>query len=261
MPTRISVAIITLNEERNIERCLKSVSFASDVVVVDSGSSDRTLEIAKAYGAKIHHQSWLGFGPQKNKAIDLCESDWILSLDADEALDDQAIAFLKEFQTGGTTTENKAFRFARLSFYMNRWIRHGGWYPDLQLRFFNRKHWRWSEDPVHEKVTGQGSVERAPGKILHWVFRDLFHQIETNNRYSTLGAEALVKKGKSFSFLKLIFKPISKFLETYIVKLGFLDGLPGFIISVGAAYSVFLKFSKVWEFQKIKGSQNPPKEG
>lgn len=251
MAIPLSVVIITKNEAHNIEACINSVRFVDDIVVLDSGSTDATREVAAGLGAKVFAEEWRGFGPQKRRAVELALHDWVLSLDADEALDIDAQDFLKTFaEEVKSELTPAAYKFERESFHLGRWIKHGGWSPDYQIRLFNRLKANWSHDLVHEKVVTAGEIGKAKGKIKHWVFTNLAHQIDTNNRYSTLGAEALYAKGVKFSLSKLIFKPYSKFIETYIVKGGFRDGLPGFIISVGAAYSVFLKFAKLWELEQ-----------
>lgn len=243
----ISLVIITLNEDENIARCIQSVPWADEVIVLDSNSKDKTREIAESLGAKVHIQNFLGFRDQKQKATDLAKNDWILSLDADEAL---SLGLSQEIlDTFDTTPIQDGYRMPRLSFHLGRWIKHGGWYPDRQLRFFNRKKAKWGGGHVHEKIECE-NVGTFKNNLLHYVFRDLKHQVDANNRYSTLGAQDLYDRKKKFSFLKLIFKPISKFIETYIWKFGFMDGLPGFIISVGAAYSVFLKFAKLKELHQ-----------
>ena len=255
----LSLVIITLNEEKNIERCIKSVPFASEVVVVDSQSRDRTSALAQKACSELgialnfKDQSWLGFGPQKQAATELAKFDWVLNLDADEALSPELVSEIQ--QRFSSLKPDTAHLLPRKSFHMGRWILHGGWYPDRQLRLYNKKHFGWSQDTIHEKVIAKnssGAVDasfRSP--LLHYVFRDLHHQIETNNRYSGLQAQAYLASGKKFSFLKLLVKPWSKFFECYIIKLGFLDGFPGFIIAVGAAYSVFLRWSKIWEQERL----------
>lgn len=246
---RLSVAIICLNEEANLERCLKSVPFANEFVVLDSGSTDRTQEIAKNLGAKVFDEPWRGFRAQKQRAVDLCSNDWILSLDADEALSPEAAWEVERLLSANELDAFDGFEFPRLTWNLGRWIRHGGWYPDWQLRLFNRKRASWKGgENVHERVEAQ-RVKRLSVDLHHWPFPDHAEQVATNNRYSGLGAKELAAKGKRFSIAKLIFKPYSKFIETYFLKRGFLDGLPGFIISVGAAYSVFLKFAKLWELE------------
>lgn len=246
----LSLAIICLNEEANIERCIRSVPFADDIVVLDSGSTDRTREIALQCGARVFDEEWRGFRAQKQRATDLCRHDWVLSLDADEALSDESQNELKHLLANGLAGDG--YEFPRLSWALGRWIRHGGWYPDWQLRLFNRAQASWQGgEHVHERVSAV-SVTRLQAPILHWPFATHAEQVATNNRYSGLGADELRKRGVSFSLFRLIWKPISKFLETYFIKRGFLDGLPGFIISVGAAYSVFLKFAKLWESEHVK---------
>lgn len=245
----ISLAIITLNEEAHIARCIQSVPWASEVIVVDSGSQDKTVEIAKELGAQVYAQKFLGFGPQKQWALDKTNQDWVLSLDADEALSPELSQEIQKKWKEGF--EAQGYFLPRLSYHMGRWIRHGGWHPDYQLRLFNKKFARWGGGHVHEKIICE-KTKKLKHVIYHWVFRDLSHQVEANNRYSSLGAQDLKDRKKKFCLCKLLFKPISKFVECYFFKRGFLDGLPGFIIAVGASYSVFLKFSKLYESQIVK---------
>jgi len=241
----ISLVVITLNEEANIERCLKSVPFAQDIVVLDSGSTDRTVEIAKQCGARTFVEAFRGYGEQKRRACELAGEDWVLSLDADEALSPALAEEIRKLSPH-TLAEYEGYEMPRLSFHMDRWIRHGGWYPDYQLRLFNRKQAGWQNLKLHERVEAK-RVGALRADIYHYVFKNLADQVETNNEYSTLGAQELQHRGRKFSVTMLVLKPISKFLETYIWKRGFLDGIPGFVIAVGAAYSVFLKFAKLWE--------------
>lgn len=243
------MVVITYNEERNIARCLNSIPWVDDIVVLDSASQDRTQEIARSLGARVFSEPFRGYREQKQRATDMAKHDWVISLDADEALSPELSDEIRKLLESGEPTVD-GFLTSRLSFHLGRWIRHGGWFPDRQIRFFHRKRARWVGGHVHERVEAI-SKGRLQNPILHWVFRDLSHQILTNNTYSSRGAQDLQERGKKFSLMKLIFKPISKFLETYVIKRGFLDGLPGFIISVGAAYSMFLKFAKLWEIQKL----------
>ncbi len=236
----LSLVIITKNEEHNLKRCIESVPFASDIVVLDSGSSDNTVALAKNLKARVFEEPWRGFGPQKKRAVELAQYDAVLCLDADEALSKGLQKEISDLLRSGPITA--AYECPRQSYYLTRFIRHGGWYPDYQLRLFDRTKANWSDSQIHEKVSSP-QVFRLKNPIDHYVFRDIAHQVETNNRYSSLLSQNL----KSFSVFKLIVKPISKFFETYFWKLGFLDGLPGLIISVSAGYSVFLKWSKKWE--------------
>lgn len=245
----ISLVIITLNEETHIERAIRSAPFADDVVVVDSFSTDRTVELAEKAGARVFQEKWRGFGPQKAFATQQAKHPWVISLDADEALSPELAAEIME--SFAELDPEAGYLFPRKSYHLGRWIGYGGWYPDYQLRLFNKSKAQWNSADVHEKVEVVRK-KRMKAPLLHWVFDDLSDQVVTNDRYSTLGAKQLYESGRRFSYVKLILKPVSKFVETYIWKRGFRDGLPGFIISVGAAYSVFLKFAKLWELEKLK---------
>jgi glycosyltransferase involved in cell wall biosynthesis len=249
----ISLVVITLNEERNLARCLGSCSFADEVIVVDSFSSDQTVEVAKKLGAKVIQQKWLGYGAQKNFANSHAKNDWILSLDADEALSPELAT---EIQNHAAKLNPKcAYRMPRLSFYLGRWIRHGGWYPDWQIRLFHKQHSSWDQNAIHEKLQAE-QIVNLQNNLLHFVFKDKSHQVLANDRYSTLQAKKLFEQKVSFRMFKLIFKPIGKFIECYFLKLGFLDGMPGFLIAVSAGYSMFLKWSKLWELEQ----KNPSKQ-
>jgi glycosyltransferase involved in cell wall biosynthesis len=247
MKLPISVVVITKNEASNIERCLKSVPWASELLVVDSQSTDGTREKAETLGARVLNEAWRGFGPQKAFAAKAARFDWILSLDADEAVSPE---LSEEIQNRFAHLDPQTgYEIPRQSFHLGRWIRHGGWYPDAQLRLFHRGHSMWNEAVIHEQVICP-KRERLKHRLLHSVFRNLSEQIDTNNRYSSLQAEELWARGQRFSLVKLLVKPASKFFECYFLKLGFLDGMPGFVIAVGAAYSVFLRWSKLWEREK-----------
>lgn len=244
----VSLVIISLNEEHNIERCIRSVPWVSDIVVIDSGSMDHTVAKAQNLGARVFQEKWKGFGPQKRKGNELAFNDWIISLDADEALSPELSLEIQELFAGGPLSP-KAYRIPRRSFYLGRWIDHGGWYPDYQTRLFNRKVANWSADPVHEKVIFE-NPETLKNPLHHWVFKNISHQVITNDKYSWLGTQALIEKGSQFSLGKLLIKPLGKFIECYFIKRGFLDGLPGFLIAISAAYSMFLKFAKLWEYEQ-----------
>lgn len=245
----ISLVIITLNEEAHIERCIRSAPFVDDVVVVDSFSTDRTVEIAEKCGARVFREKWRGFGPQKAFATEQAKHPWVISLDADEALSSELAAeILERFSS---LDPEAGYLFPRKSYHLGRWIGHGGWYPDYQLRLFNKDRSQWNSAALHEKVEVKRRLKMKQD-LLHWVFDSLSDQVVTNDRYSTLGAQQLAAAGKRFSYFKLFTKPFSKFIETYIFKRGFMDGLPGFIISVGAAYSIFLRFAKLWEMERVQ---------
>ncbi len=246
---KVSLVIITLNEEANIERAIQSVPWVDEVVVLDSGSTDRTVEIAQRLGARTFVESWRGYRDQKVRAADLAQNDWILSLDADEALSAEAAAVAREFLDSSKQNLFDGVEFTRVSFNLGRWIRHGGWFPDRQLRLYHRQRAGWRAGHVHERVEAS-RVLRVPASIQHWPFATHAEQVNTNNNYSTLGAKDLLARGKSYSHVKLVFKPVSKFIECYFLKRGFLDGWAGYVIAVGAAYSIFLKFVKLREMEQ-----------
>jgi glycosyltransferase involved in cell wall biosynthesis len=247
MKLPISLVVITFNEERNLARCLESVAFAQEILVVDSFSTDQTLQIAAQYGAKTLQQKWLGFGGQKNFANKNTQHDWILSLDADEALSPELAQEIKN--KFANLKPECAYSFPRKSFFLGRWIMHGGWYPDRQIRLFNKKHSQWLESAIHEKINNPNVIEFSK-PLLHYVFKNVSHQVMTNDKYSSLQAQQLAGSGKTTGLFKIILKPIGKFVECYFLKLGFLDGMPGFIIAISAGYSMFLKWVKVWEIKK-----------
>ena len=253
MKLPVSVVVITKNAGGHIERCLKSVPWASEYLVVDSGSTDSTKAEALGAGARFIEENWRGFGPQKAFAAKNANYDWILALDSDEALSPElSTEILQKFSS---LDPHAGYEMPRQSFHMGRWIKHGGWFPDAQLRLFHRSYSMWDDSPIHEQVICEKKA-RFQNVLLHYVFEDLSDQIETNNRYSGLQADLLWEKNQRFSLFKLVVKPWSKFIECYFLKLGFLDGLPGFVIAVGAGYSVFLRWAKLWEKQKCQKSSS-----
>jgi glycosyltransferase involved in cell wall biosynthesis len=242
----LSVVIITLNEESHIARAIESVKWAREVIVYDSGSTDRTCEIAQKMGAHVNAGPWSGFGATKRHATALAKYDWILSLDADEEVSEELASEIQ--QQFLSLQPEAAYQISRLSNYLNQWIHHGGWYPDRQIRLFHRGYSNWDEAAIHEKVQSQKTL-RLKNNLYHYVFKNIEHQVQTNNRYSSLQAAELYKNNKSFSWFHYFTKPYVKFIECYFLKLGFLDGWVGFLIARNAAYSVLLKWSKLKELQ------------
>lgn len=257
---KISVTIITLNEESNLPRALKSVigdELLDEIIVVDSGSTDKTVEIAKSFGAKVVFNPWPGYGKQKNFAQTLAKNDWILSLDADEEITpglkkeiQQVIDKIHEDQSLKDPLFTRGFALPRKTFFMGQWIKHGGWYPNCKVRLADRRFSSWTEPNVHEELVVNGNVQFLKSPILHYSFSNIQSQILTNLRFANLGSLELHRTGKRASKIRLVLKPIWKFVETFLLKKGFLDGLPGFIISMNAAHSVFLKHAFLIEAQK-----------
>lgn len=236
----LTAAVISFNEEHNISRCLESLTWADEILLVDSGSTDRTREIAARSGARVLEHAWEGYGQQKNWAMSQARHPWVLFVDADEEvsaeLREEILRFLEH------SGENKGMEFPRRTRFLGRWIMHGGWYPNVLVRLAHRDFARWTEPAVHESLEVRGPVVRARSDLLHYTFRDVGDQVITNVRFSRLGAKVAGERGEKGTFIRILFKPIGKFLETYVWKLGFLDGFPGFVISVNAAHSIFMKY-------------------
>lgn len=242
----LSVAVIARNEADRIEGLLDSVFIADEVVLVDSGSTDGTIDICRRRGARVIEQEWLGYAKQKQLALELSQGEWILSLDADELLSPEAAREIAQaVRTAGP--EVAAFTIPRLSRYLNRWIRHGGWYPDRKARLVRKGHGRWVGDGLHEKLEVDGTIRELKNPLLHYVYRDISDQVRTINRFSTVFAENRSHSGSPEYVILGVFHAVMKFVECAIWKLGFLDGLPGLVIAMNSAFYVFLKHAKAWE--------------
>ena len=239
---KISAAIITFNEERNISRAIESLRCCDEIVVVDSGSNDRTVELAVKLGARVIDSNWRGYAGQKNYASEQCQHDWILSLDADEALSEALEAELWQIKKSGPRFD--AYTMPRLAQYLGRWILHSGWYPDRKVRLFDRKRAKWVGNYVHESVVVDGSVGHLNSNILHFTCNSLSEHLKTMDRYTTLAAEQLVAQQASVGWTQLALDPPWTFFATYVLKRGFLDGTEGLAIAYMAALYNFLKYAK-----------------
>lgn len=242
----LAAVIITRNEEADLERCLKSLAFCDEIVVVDAQSTDRTVEIARRYTDKVQVLPWLGFVEQRRQALKLATAEWVLSIDADEEVSPE---LRREILETVRQSAADAYSLPRKTIHFGRWIRHGGWYPNRLVRLFRKDRGEWRGGEVHEYWHTNGTQGELREDLVHYSFKSLSDQVARNNTYSSLGAKTLRARGKRFTFFRLSVKTFSKFLETYVLKLGFLDGYPGLIISVSAAYSVFLKWAKLWELE------------
>jgi glycosyltransferase involved in cell wall biosynthesis len=242
----LSVAIITLNAASQLEECLRSIDFVDDIVVIDSGSTDETQALAMRYGARVIDQDWLGFGPQKQFAVDSAVHDWVLCLDADERVSPELQGAIKN------ALENPSagsFRFPRCNRFLGRYLKHGEGYPDWSLRLFDRRQARWSDDAVHEKVETETPVGELQGDLLHDSAESLSSYLTKQNRYTSLAADMALAAGKRATFGRLALSPIIRFIKFYFVRQGFRDGLPGLIhISIGC-FNSFIKYSKMLERQ------------
>ena len=239
---KISATIITYNEERNLPRAIESLRCADEIIVVDSGSSDRTVEVAEKLGARVVESAWPGYANQKNLAAERATYDWILSIDADESLSEALEAEIWRLKKNGPQFD--AYTLPRLAQYLGRWIRHSGWYPDRKVRLYNRKKAQWVGAYVHESVAVSGTVGHLESNLLHFTIESLSEHLRTMDRYTTLAAEQLLASGEKITWGRLILEPPWTFFRTYIVKLGFLDGVEGLAIANMAALYNFLKYAK-----------------
>lgn len=239
---KISATIITYNEERNIARAIESLRCCDEIVVVDSGSSDRTVELATNLGARVIESPWPGYAKQKNVAADRAAHDWILSLDADEALSEGLEAEIWQIKKNGPKFD--AYVMPRLAKYLGTWIFHSGWYPDKKVRLYHRDKAQWTGEYVHESVEVGGTIGHLEGRILHYTCDSLSEHLRTLDRYTTLAAEQIVAQKKRVTLWHLAIDPAWTFIRTYIFQLGFLDGFEGLAIAYMAAFYNFLKYSK-----------------
>jgi len=242
---KISVAIIAQDEADRIGGLLKSLGFADEIVVVDSGSSDGTQDICQKAGARVISNAWPGYVVQKQFALDATSHEWILCVDADEEVPAQLAAEISQ-AVAVAGTDVGGFSMPRLSRYLGRWIKHGGWYPDRKVRLVRRGRGKWQGVNPHDKLVVEGGVKRLTNPLLHYVYRGISDQVVTMNSFSEIDARQSHPRGSWFVAVGLV-HAFGKFLECYLWKLGFLDGVPGFIIAVNSAGYVFLKHAKRWE--------------
>jgi glycosyltransferase involved in cell wall biosynthesis len=248
MREKVSACIMTLNEEANIERCLRSVAWCDEIVILDSGSTDRTLEICRTYTDKIYEHPWQGYIGQRNHIRGLASHNWVLFMDADEEVSTSLRQdLLAEIEHG--LTSHVGYIFPRRVHYMGKWIRWGEWNPDLKLRFFKKDHGHSVGEEPHDKVVVDGPVKRLKAPLYHYTYDDLADHIETMNRFSSLSAKAKFEGGYRFRRIDFLFRPAFRFFKGYFLKLGFLDGRRGFLIALISSWGVAIKYAKVWEIQ------------
>ena len=243
----LSAVVITLNAASQLEACLRSLCFCADIVVVDSGSTDGTQELARRHGARVIDCPWRGFGPQKQFAVEQAAHDWVLCIDADERVSAALQASLHETLRAPAFS---AYRFPRCNRFMGRYLRHGEGYPDLSLRLFDRRRARWSDDAVHEKVVTDAAIGTLRGDLMHDSAESIESYLHKQNRYTTLAAEAAYAQGKRASTAQILLSPLVRFIKFYVFRLGFLDGLPGLVhILIGCGNS-FSKYAKMAALQR-----------
>ena len=260
-PPRISAVVITHNEETRLPRCLESLSFADEIVVLDSGSTDATRTVARRYGARVHSRAFDDFAAQKNHAAGLARGQWILSIDADEEVTPELGRELQAIARAADTDDRPvAYRLPRMTYYLGRWIRYGGWYPDLKLRFFRNGSGVFQGGPVHEELSVRGPIETLKHELRHYSYRSISDHLERIHRYSSLIALEKFKNGQRSSIPWALGKAVVKFMITYVYRGGFMDGRVGLVIAVLASYYNFLKYIKLWELHRMNVNEFPTTE-
>jgi len=245
----VSVVIVTKNEEQNIEDALKSVEDAQEIIVVDSFSSDRTVDICKRYTEKVYQHEWQGFARQKQKAVDYAQGQWVMILDADErvtpALKQEIGDIISHGQCSG-------YYVPRENYFIGKWIRHSGWWPDNTLRLFRKEKGRLEPREVHERVVVEGATGYLKNPLRHYTYRSVSDFVERMERYSTLAAREAEKKSGGAGVCSLMVRPLATFVKMYVLRMGFLDGTRGVMLAVLYSYYTFLKYAKVWEMKAGK---------
>ncbi|UCE24618.1 MAG: glycosyltransferase family 2 protein [Candidatus Zixiibacteriota bacterium] len=246
--SQVSAVIIARDEEKNIRRCLESVSWTDEIILVDSGSQDRTLEIAGEYGVKSFHRPWNGYGTAKKEAVRRASGEWILSVDADEEVPPALRDEIKEITASDGSRHG--YYISRKTMFLGRWIKHCGWYPDYVLRLFRRSYGDFNDAVVHEKVILDGEPGRLKNELLHYSYPTLEDYFRKFSWYTTLGADEAARKGVRAGWFDIAVKPALSFLSHYIVRQGFRDGIEGFMVSVLSSIAVMVKYAKVREINR-----------
>ncbi len=250
---KISACIIARDEADRIGPCLESVAFCDEILVVDSGSTDGTQDLARSLGARVIEADWPGWVKQKNRAAEAASHDWVLSLDADERVDDELRAAIEDLRDGvlGDETQPRAYDLTRKVFYLGRWIKHGGWYPEWRVRLFDRRHARWGGVDPHDRIEYAGPTGRIRrGHLDHHTYRSMADQFHQMVRFSKARAEAMHANGQRASLVKLLLRPAWRFFSMYVFRLGFLDGRAGYVLAKVNAHYVFMKYAQLWELAR-----------
>lgn len=244
----MTVTVITRDESANIAAALQSVSWADEIIVIDSGSTDDTVAIATPLATRVVVRDWPGYSAQKNHAAGIASNDWILSIDADERVTPELADEIRRL-LASSTLEARGYRIPRVTWYLGRWIRSTDWYPDYQLRLYDRRAGSWNGRRVHESVNLQGTPGQLRHELQHYAYRDLSHHLATIDRYTTLAAEEWLAQGRTTNGFELFFHPRFAFIRNYLLRIGIKDGEPGLLVSKLNSYYVFLKLAKLWELQ------------
>jgi glycosyltransferase involved in cell wall biosynthesis len=256
--TKLTVTVISYNEGPHIVEALQSVSWADEIILVDSHSTDDTVERARPYVSRIDVRDWAGYGTQKNHAAALASHDWILSVDADERVNPALAAEIQSLLRSGPSASGD--KISRVSNYLGQWIRSTDWYPDYHVRLYDRRSARWSEHTVHESIECPGRVEKLRGELLHYPYRNVSEHLSKIDRYTTLVAEQWLAEGRHSSAWRAVVYPRLAFLRNYILRGGFRDGEAGLLVSRLNSYYVFLKYVKLFEMQRLARVPEPAAE-
>lgn len=250
----LSVCIITLNEEANLGRTLASLKdIADEIIVVDSGSTDATMAIAQSFGAKVFSEPWKGFARQKNSSLAKASCDWILSLDADEEVSTELAASINKLLRSSTRPEFTGYKMNRRNIYFGKWLKRSGYYPDPKLRLIKRGAAEFELRDVHEDMKMSGNLGHVQGDLLHHAYQDLESFLDHQNKYSSLGADMVVRERKvGFSLVNIVFRPLVRFVWAYFFRMGFLDGREGLVVLMNHAAYVSWKYAKAWQKSKDK---------
>ncbi len=244
----LSVAIITKNEEHRLPDCLKSVSFSGEIIVVDSGSTDNTVGIAREFGCRVYIEDWKGYGPQKNSALEKCSNEWVLLLDADERVPAETAGLIEDILKAPSAD---AYTFKRRNYLHGRWLKHSGYWPDRQIRLVNRNTGSFQSE-IHERWTTEGRIEDLNAHIDHYAFSGYHDMLDTLNEYSTVIARQLFRSGRRANILSPLLHGAGMFIKIYFVEKGFLDGVDGFVTAITKAGGSFFKYAKLLELQREK---------
>lgn len=241
--------MIAYNEEEKIRRCLQSATWADEIIVVDSFSQDRTVEICKEFIAAVYQYKWLGYIGQKNLIKDLAQGPWVLFLDADEEISPELRnEIIQEFGSGRNAAYD-GYEFPRMVKYLGKWIRHGEWYPDYKLRLFRKEKGTCAGQEPHDRTTVPGTVKRMEGHLYHYTYRNIADQLQTLNEFSSISARSMCEAGRPFFWSDLLFRPPIRFLKSYLFRRGFMDGARGLIIALCSSFGVFIKYAKLLELK------------
>ena len=245
----ISAFVICYNEEQKIARCLQSLQWCDEILVIDSGSTDRTVEIAQHLGARVIHNPWSGFLAQKQFGLAQCQSAWVLNIDADEEVSRELAAEIRA-TISDPANRTDGFELLRVVFYLGKWWRKGGWYPEFRLRVLRRAVARWGGEDPHEHAIVDGPIRRLRGELRHYTYDSISDQMRSLNNHSSVAAQSLHCRGAQSSAIKILARPLGRFIKFYLIKKGFLEGLPGLFVALMEAFYVFLKYFKLWELNR-----------